>query len=146
MPNLFSAQEAKNFDDADDENLIPASDYRAKILTIDRMPNKPETIQWVFRLMGGQVAAGRQVRTWTSTAPAGAWATKRLIKDLVVDPATLQLEDLEGKIVKARVTIEERSDTHENTNRVVKLSPWTGSADEDLDVYSAGYDESDEPA
>jgi hypothetical protein len=132
---LLSKEEAQAYLDADASNLVPEGDYRVKILRVARMENKPETIQWVFKIMGGQEAAGRQLRAWTNTSVAAIWALKRLIGDLVVDPATVQDADLEDKIVTAHVTIEKRSDTGEDTNRVNRLSPWTGGGtDEDEPV------------
>ena len=137
MSKLLTDQEAKNVANSDDENLVPAGDYRAKIVLIDRSERKPEVLQWKFRIIGGQASARRELRAWTSTAPNGAWALKRLVKDIVADWSTVQLEDLEGQIVTAHVTIEPRSDTGELTNRVNRLSPWTGGTGD-------GYFSSDE--
>jgi len=127
MSKLLSSLEAKNVADADDENLILAGDYRVKIVAVGRSERKPDVLEWKFRIMSGQEAAGRTLRAWTSTAPNGAWALKRLIKHIVDDWTTVQQEDLEGRIVKARVTVELRTDINENTNRVTKLMPWDGA-------------------
>ena len=139
---LLSQEEAQRYLDADDSNLVPAGDYRVKILSVDRMEHKPDTIQWVYKIMAGQEGAGRQLRSWTKTTEPAVIFLKRLIKDLVVDPATLQQDDLEGKIVTAHVTVEKRSDTDEDTNRVNKLSPWTGGGvDEDEPVLGDDGDD-----
>ena len=139
---LLTREEAQAYLDADASNLVPAGDYRVKILSVARMENKPETIQWIFKIMGGQESAGRQLRAWSSLKPTAMVFMKRLIEDLVSDPATVTQDDLEGKIVCAHVTIEKRSDTGEDTNRVNKLSPWTGGGvDEDEPVLGADDDD-----
>lgn len=126
MPKLLASQEVKNYNDSDDENLVPPGDYRVKIKSVDRSERNPDVLEWRFRIMSGQPSADRELRAWTSTAPNGAWALKRLIKHLIHDPATVQHEDLEGRIVKATVSVEMRTDNGELTNRVRKLSPWDG--------------------
>jgi len=139
---LLTKEEAQAYLDGDSSNLVPAGDYRVKILEVDRMDNKPELLQWIFKIMGGQESAGRKLRAWTSLKPTGIVFLKRLIEDLVLDPATMTQDDLEGMIVCAHVTIEKRSDTGEDTNRVNKLSPWTGGGiDEDEPVLGADDDD-----
>jgi hypothetical protein len=141
MSKLLTQQEARNYAAADDQNLVPAGDYRVKIVTVERMEKKPDTIQWEFKVMAGQNCAGRKLRAWTTTTPSAAWVLKRLVKDLIGDPATTTQEELEGRIVKAHVTIEVRSDNGESTNRVIKLSPWSGGgADEDAPAVGGEED------
>jgi len=139
---LLTPEQAQAYLDGTASNLVPAGDYRVKILSVDRMENKPETIQWIFKVMGGQDSAGRQLRAWTKTTPEAIWALKRLVEDIIVDPVTVAADDLMDQIVCAHVTIEKRSDTGEDTNRVNKLSPWTGGGvDEDEPVLGADDDD-----
>jgi hypothetical protein len=128
MTKMLTQAEAKAYEETDTESLIPAGDYKVKITSIEAKEGKPETKCFKFKVMSGDYAR-RQLRAWPSTAPDLIWTLKKLIGEVVVDPIQLQLEDLEGHIFKASVTIEPRKDNGESTNRVVRLTPWDGGTE-----------------
>ena len=125
MSKLLTQKEAQNYIDAVTENLIPAGDYKVKITSIEPADRDPERKCFKFKVISGDYA-GRQLRAWPSTAPDKIWTLKKLIGEVVVDPNQVQLEDLEGHIFKAEVTVDVRKDTLEKTNHVVRLTSWAG--------------------
>lgn len=130
MSKLLTAAEARAFEEADIESLIPADEYRVKITSIEPKEDNPDTKCFKFKVVSGPFAR-RQLRAWPSTAPDLIWTLKRLIGDVVVDPNELQLEDLEGHVFNATVTVEARKDNGENTNRVTRLTPCVTDGDDE---------------
>jgi hypothetical protein len=139
MSKLLTAAEAEAFDEADVEGLITAGEYRVKIMSIEPKESNPDTKCFKFKVMSGPFR-GRVLRAWPRTAPNLIWTLKRLIGEVVEDPAELQLEDLEGHIFMADVTVEERKDNGENTNRVTRLTALAGNGGE-----AASDDDEDPP-
>jgi hypothetical protein len=138
MSKFLTSAEARAYEEADIENLIPEGKYRVKILSVEPKESNPDTRCFRFKVVGGPYA-GRQLRAWPSTAPDLIWTLKRLIGDIVVDPTALQFEDLEGHVFEADVTVEMRKDTGEKTNRVSRLT----SCDDDDDDESTPWDDED---
>ena len=122
MSKFFTADEARRFADADAENLIPADTYLLRIESVEPKPNAPETKVFKFEVVAGEWA-GRQLRAWKGTGPNQIWALKKLIGEVVVDPAELELSDLEGHVFSGEVTVEERNDGGGKVNRVERLTP-----------------------
>jgi hypothetical protein len=122
MANFFTNSEAAAFNEADASNTIPAGDHSVKILSIEPLASNPDVKCFIFEIVGGPHAR-RQLRAWPSTARDLIWTTKKLIGAVTSDPQKLQLEDLVDHTFTAEVTVEERRDTGEKVNRVVRLLP-----------------------
>ena len=122
MSKFFTKEEAARFEQAGDEPPIPADGYLLRILSVEPSRRDPDTKVFTFEVASGEYA-GRILRAWKGTGPKQMWALKKLIGEIVVDPAELELADLEGHVFAGEVTVEERKDGEGTVNRVERLTP-----------------------
>lgn len=132
MPLLTKAQ-ARAFDQADIGGLIPQGEYKVKIVTIDPLENEPERFCFKLKIMSGDYV-GRTVKAWASTTPDKIWTLKKLIGEVVIDAASLELDDLEGHIFTAHVTHRKRTDTGDLVTDVQKLTEWSSGSESESEA------------
>ena len=140
MTNLLTKEEAHAYANADVDSLIPAGMHKVLLTTIEPRDDRPEVKCFKFKVLS-DAYRGRVLRAWPSTHPDMIWTLRRLIGDVVVDPTTVQLEDLEDHVFSAKVTIEQRRDNGEPANRIERLLPWSEPfADQAADNGGPGDD------
>jgi len=125
MSKFLTDAQAEAFENADVENLVPAGEYIVEIMSVEPQEHDADIHVFKFEITSGEFT-GRQLRAWPSTELEKIWTLKKLIGEVVVDAASLQLEDLEGHVFKAEVSVEKRKDNGEKTNRVLRLHSWDG--------------------
>lgn len=123
MSTLLNQDEQQAAAEAPEYGLLPEGLYLCRVREVERW-SSGISLCWKFEVADGPYA-GREVWTWTSLRHESIGRTKTYLAKLGfgldADPA-----EIVGTSCHVRVTIEPRSDTGEQANRVKQIHPYQG--------------------